>query len=527
MARPARAVRALLAAALAAGLAHPAASQGTITVAMTAGDIPVTTGNPDQGFEGFRFVALNLYDALIGWDLSSADKPSTLRPGLATEWHVDEANPRRWLFTLRQGVKWHDGCPFTADDVVWNFGRFDEKLPQFNAQQFALSRAYLPNYVSVEKVDDKTVAFTTKQPGSMFPYEMSYVLLTSRCRAEALKYDWNAMASQPSGTGPYRFDRMVPHERLELVPNKDYWDTARVPKQDRLVLLPMPEASTRTAALLSDQVNFVEAPTPDAVPRLKASGMKVITNTYPHNWAYQLNFVRGPFADARVRRAANMALNRADVVELLGGMALEGPANYPPGMPLYGKPPIAKYDPAGARALLKEAGCLPCKITLAISTSGSGQMQPLPMNELVKSQLDEAGFDVTLRVMDWNALLALTRAGVDSAPDVDGINVSRALMDPVNGMTRFIQKAQWAPAGGNWGHYYNPELEALVTEAFAEFDPAKRDAILTRLHERMVGDSVMLWVVHDINPRALSPKVKGFVQAQSWFQDLTPVTVAK
>jgi len=133
MARPARAVRALLAAALATGLAHPAASQGTVTVAMTAGDIPVTTGNPDQGFEGFRFVALNLYDALIGWDLSSADKPSTLRPGLATEWHVDEANPRRWLFTLRQGVKWHDGCPFTADDVVWNFGRFDEKLPQFNA----------------------------------------------------------------------------------------------------------------------------------------------------------------------------------------------------------------------------------------------------------------------------------------------------------------------------------------------------------------------------------------------------------
>ncbi len=74
------------------------------------------------------------------------------------------------------------------------------------------------------------------------------------------------MPSSPSGTGPYRFDRMVPHERLELVPNKDYWDTARVPKQDRLVLLPMPEASTRTAALLSGQVNFVEAPTPGRHP---------------------------------------------------------------------------------------------------------------------------------------------------------------------------------------------------------------------------------------------------------------------
>ncbi len=80
---------------------------------------------------------------------------------------------------------------------------------------------------------------------------------------------------------------MVAHERLELVPNKDYWDEGHIPKQDRLVLLPMPEASTRTAALLSGQVNFVEAPTPDALPRLKSSGMRIVTNSYPHNRSYQ------------------------------------------------------------------------------------------------------------------------------------------------------------------------------------------------------------------------------------------------
>lgn len=508
-------------------VAAPARAQGVLTVAMTAGAIPVTGGNPDQGFEGFRFVALNLYDALINWDLGSADKPSVIKPGLATRWEVDAEDKTRWLFTLREGVKFHDGCPFDADAVVWNFGRYDEKAPQWNPQQFALSRAYLPNYAKIEKVDDKTVAITTKIPSSLFPYEMSYILMTSKCRAEALKYDWAALAGQPSGTGPYRFDRMVPNERLELIPNKEYWDTKRIPKQDRLVLLPMPEASTRTAALLSGQVNFVEAPTPDAVPRLKSSGMKVITNTYPHNWAYQLNFKNGAFKDVRVRRAANYALNRADIVELLGGIALEGPANYPPGAPLYGKPASYKFDLVKAKALLKEANCVPCKITLAISTSGSGQMQPLPMNELIKSQLEAAGFQVTLQVMDWNALLALTRAGVDTAPNVDGINVSRALLDPINGMTRFMQKAQWAPQGGNWGHYGSDEAEAMVKAAFNEFDPAKRDALLVALHEKMVDEAVMLWGVHDINPRAISPKVQGFVQAQSWFQDLTPITVAK
>ena len=508
-------------------LAAPASAQGILTVAMTAGDIPVTGGNPDQGFEGFRFVALNLYDALVNWDLGSADKPSVIKPGLATEWHVDPNDHKRWLFTLREGVKFHDGCTFDADSVLWNFGRYDEKAPQWNPQQFALSRAYLPNYAGIEKVDAKTIALTTKIPSSLFPYEMSYVVMTSPCRAQALKYDWAAYANAPSGTGPYRFDRMVPHERLELVPNKDYWDTTRVPKQDRLILLPMPEASTRTAALLSGQVNFVEAPTPDAIPRLKSAGMKVITNTYPHNWAYQLNFVNGPFKDVRVRKAANYALNRADIVELLGGIAIEGAANYPPTAALYGHPVSYKFDLAKAKALLKEANCVPCKITFAISTSGSGQMQPLPMNELIKSQLEEAGFQVTLQVMDWNALLALTRAGVDTAPNVDGINVSRALMDPINGMTRFIQKAQWAPAGGNWGHFATDETEAMVATAFNEFDTAKRDADLIKLHEKMVDDAVMLWAVHDINPRAISPKVQGFVQAQSWFQDLTPITIAK
>lgn len=208
-------------------------AESVLRVAMTAGDIAVTTGTADQGFEGFRFVAWSLYDALVGWDLSSSDKPSDIIPGLATEWAVDPADPKRWLFKLRQGVKWHDGCPFTAEDVVWNYRRVtDNAAPQFFAQQFALTRAYMTNVANMEKVDDHTVAITTKFVESLFPYTMSYVPLISRCRAEVLKYDWAAYAMQPSGTGPYLFGRMIPRERLELVPNKAYWNPKRVPKHD-------------------------------------------------------------------------------------------------------------------------------------------------------------------------------------------------------------------------------------------------------------------------------------------------------
>ena len=87
----------------------PAAAAGVLTVAMTAGDIAVTTGTPDQGFEGLRFVGWSLYDALVGWDLSKADKASDIIPGLATSWAIDPNDHKRWIFKLRQGVKFHDG----------------------------------------------------------------------------------------------------------------------------------------------------------------------------------------------------------------------------------------------------------------------------------------------------------------------------------------------------------------------------------------------------------------------------------
>src|SRR5271166_6461345 len=499
---------------------------GTLIVGMTAGDIPVTTGNPDQGFEGYRFVGYNLYDALLLWDLSKADKPSEIKPGLATSYEIDPNDHKRWIVHLRHGVKYHDGCDFKAGDVVWNYQwRMDQKAPYFLAQQFAYSRTWLTNIKSVSKIDDYTVAFENNFVESLFPYSLSYVMMVSQCRAKELNYDWAQYALHPSGTGPYKFERLVAHQRLEMVPNTEYWDKARIPKQDRLVLIPMPEASTRTAALLSGQVNWIEAPSPDAIPRLKSAGMKIVTNVYPHNWSYQLNFVKGPFADKRVRQAANYALNREDMKDMLNGLMLEEYATVPPSTPYYGHPVIYKYDPDKAKALLKEAGCTPCKVTFAISTSGSGQMQPLPMNELVKSQLDAVGFEVTLDTMDWNALLKLTREGVDEHPTTNAINVSRQTQDPFNALIRHVWTAQWAPKGSNWGHYSNPEVDKLIDNILSEFDTAKRLVLLTKLHEMMNEEAVLIFVAHDLNPRAMSPEVHGFVQAQSWFQDLTPVSV--
>src|SRR5260370_34029260 len=98
----------------------PVLAQGTLRIGMTAADIPLTTGQTDQGGEGMRFMGYTVYDGLLNWDLSSSDKPSGLMPGLAPAWQADEGENTPWVFTLREGVKFHDGSEFTANAVVWH-----------------------------------------------------------------------------------------------------------------------------------------------------------------------------------------------------------------------------------------------------------------------------------------------------------------------------------------------------------------------------------------------------------------------
>ena len=137
---------------LAAALATAAlAQEKVLRIGMTAADIPKTHGQPDQGFEGNRFTGIPLYDALTHWDLSSADKPSVLIPGLATEWKVSDADKTKWVFKLRQGVKFHDGSDLKADAIVWNVQKvLDKEAPHFAPDQIGVTVSRMPNLVSAK-----------------------------------------------------------------------------------------------------------------------------------------------------------------------------------------------------------------------------------------------------------------------------------------------------------------------------------------------------------------------------------------
>jgi peptide/nickel transport system substrate-binding protein len=392
---------------------------------MTAADIPRTLGQPDQGFEGNRFTGIPIYDGLTQWDLSKEKEPSGVIPGAATEWKVDDADKTKWMFKLRPGVKFHDGSTLTADAIVWNVQKvLDKAAPHFDPSQVGVTASRMPTLRTARKIDDMTVELTTAEPDAFLPINLTNLFIASPAHweaklkavpasvtdaAERAKQAWAAFAADPSGSGPFRVTRFVSRERLELAKFPEYWDEKRRPKIDKVVLLPLPEANARTAALLSGQVDWIEAPAPDAVPQIKQRGFVLYQNAQPHVWPWQLSFAEGsPWLDRRVRYAANLCVNRTELKELLGGMMAEATGTYEPGHPWHGNPKFQiKYDPAGAKKLMQEAGhsaAKPLKVKVQTSASGSGQMQPIPMNEYMQQALKDCFFDVELDVIEWNTL---------------------------------------------------------------------------------------------------------------------------
>lgn len=536
-----------VAVAFAASVGLAAAQEKVLRVAMTAADIPKTNGQPDQGFEGNRFTGIPLFDALTHWDLSSADRASVIVPGLATEWKTDDKDKTKWVFKLRQGVKFHDGADLKADAIVWNVEKvLNKEARHFAPDQIGVTVSRMPTLVSARRIDDYTVELTTKEPDSFLPLNLTNLFIASPAHwqkkydalasvadpAERAKQAWAAFAADASGSGPFKMARFSPRERVEYVKNATYWDPKRRPQIDRVVLVPMPEASARTAALLSGQVDWIENPAPDSIAPIKQKGFTVYTNAQPHVWPWQFSFAEGsPWVDKRLRHAANLCVNREELKQALNGLMEVPKGTVPPGHPWWGNPKFEiKYDLAGAKKLMEEAGFSASKrlkVKTITSASGSGQMQPIPMNEFLQQALKECYFDVELDVIEWNALFNNWRAGAKDASSrgAHATNVTFAAMDPFFAMVRFTSSKTVPPTSNNWGYFTSPELDALIADARTSFEGTARDAALAKLHAKIVEEAPFLWVAHDVGPRAMSPKVRNVVQPKSWFIDIATMSM--
>jgi peptide/nickel transport system substrate-binding protein len=302
-----------------------------------------------------------------------------------------------------------------------------------------------------------------------------------------------------------------------------------------VVSFPIPEAVTRMAALRNGQVDWIEAPPPDGIPSLRQVGFTIVTNSYPMTWSWMLNVdaPQTPFADLRVRQALNYCVDRDGLVSLLNGTASPAVGLFDATDPLFGKPEQHyKLDPERGRALLAQAGynpSHPLRFKVLIPSSGSGMMMPVPMNEFLQGNLrDTCGVDVSFEIVEFNIMLTLNRQTA-TAPLLRGalaLNVAPPTSDPAQ-VLRYTGADFMPPKGVAWADFNDPQYEAALKDMEQATDPADADAALRRAHERFVDQAPWLFIVHDLNARAMSPKVHGFVQAQSWFQDLVPVSIGQ
>jgi ABC-type transport system substrate-binding protein len=490
-----------------------------LRVGLSNSVIPRTTGLADRGIEGRRFIGHTIYDPLLYYGSQGNGSPYALQPYLATEWSSDPQDRLRWTFRLRDGVRFHDGSDFTAEAVAWNFAKlYDEAAPQFKADEAASAQAFGPRLVSWTVDDRLTITVTTETADPFVPYSMSNLTFVSPAQFDAVGGSWDAFAAAPSGTGPFRLTFLAPQERAELTRNDSYWDPNRIPHVARMDLFPIAEPNTRTAALLSGQVDWIEAVTPDAVDVLRGAGAQVVTNPYPQVWSYWFSFLDGsPWRDPRVRRAANLAVDREGLVGVLNGLMVPAVGHYPPDHPWFGTPSFTPaHDPDEARRLLAEAGFgpkTPLRSRLLATDGGSGMMQPPPMNAFVQDNLRAVGIEMEIVIVDWNALFgALTPGAADPASmGCDMINLSVATMDPSE-MLRLFGSRFTAPNGINWGGAVSARADAALEAVYQAFDPAEQNRLLGAFHAAIVDDDLALFIAHDPFPRAFAANVSGFAE---------------
>ena len=298
--------------------------------------------------------------------------------------------------------------------------------------------------------------------------------------------------------------------------------------------MPIPEANSRLAALRSGQVDWIEVPPPDGIDSLKSAGYIITTGSYPHVWPwfYNIGATNSPFKDVRVRQALNYCIDREGLVSLLNGTAEPAVGWLKASDPDFGSPVNHyKFDAAKGKALLAEAGYTstkPLSFKVMISNSGSGQMLPLPMNEFLQQNLKEAcGVNVEFDVIEWQVLLTAARARRRIAPACTGrwrsISVRHRQMSASWRVISRPPTGRRTDSISSSGRMMN-STNALKTLSEAS-DPAVISAAYRKAHERLVDNPPWLYIVHDLNPRAMSPKVKGFVSPQSWFVDLSNVSL--
>ncbi|MBN9510538.1 MAG: ABC transporter substrate-binding protein [Alphaproteobacteria bacterium] len=503
---------------LTSGVARAA---GTLVWGMPA-ETDILDPHATGGWSTYQ-VTYQIFEGLVKEDLTKADVPTPpLVPALATSWEISP-DGTVYTFKLRPGVKFHDGTPFDAAAVKFNFERFwDESSPNFYKKAKAFVIAYTKWIKSVEVVDPMTVRVTLKAPN----YQWLRIGLQSYGQPLMIsptavkKYGNGGIALHPIGTGPFRFVERDQGVKTVLERNPDYW--GRPAKLDRIIFRPLQDPATRVNALENGEIQMMSTPPWDEIQRLVGEGFKLSTNAnVPYINFLHLNFKNDAMKDIRVRKAINMAIDREgiahDIYHGTGraeyGMLSPGTDAYDPTFKSY------SYDPEGAKKLLAEAGhAHDLKLVFELPQYGTGEL----VETWIQRDLKKVGIDVQLKKYEWITYMGKWAGGMPASVAFNTIGWGMSTPAWID----IVSRCDSAPPGGvNSGWYCNKEVDKLLDAAILERDPVKMKAIYQKANRLIMDDAAFVPTVDDLQPMLLSPKVKGFVNPpEDWF-DLSTVSV--
>jgi len=384
----------------------PAKDTGAKNVLRWSSQGDAFTMDPHAQNEGQTLTfAQQIYEPLVDRapDLSK-------EPGLAVSWRL--VDPTIWEFKLRPNVKFHDGRPFTADDVVFSYQR--ALSPTSDMRQIIASVA------KVEAVDPLTVRIKTNGPSPILPDEISNIYIMSRGWAQEHKVTTpqdtasgqeTYAVRHTNGTGAFMLDKREPDVRTVWKRNPDWWGLQQYPHNvDEVVYVPIKNAATRVAALLSGELDFVLDPPLQDLPRLQTAGNIVVQKAAEARTVFlgmnmgapelASSSVKGrnPFADVRVRKAMNMAVDvNAITRAVMRGNAVPAGNVIPPGAHGYDKTldTHLPFDRDGAKALLAEAG-YPDGFDVRLDCSNDRYINDEAICQAVVGMLARVGVKVTL-----------------------------------------------------------------------------------------------------------------------------------
>ncbi|UFJ42608.1 ABC transporter substrate-binding protein [Brevibacillus humidisoli] len=471
--------------ALAAGCSQPAGNSSQADgQGMDDGEkvLTIASGNDIVGFDihdhnntSTEAVHVNMFNYLVRKDANQQ-----IQPDLAVSWET--VNETTWRFQLREGVAFHNGDPFTAADVKFTLERVagDNKLLEYG------------NYKQIKEVkvvDEHTVDIITHAPEPVLLNRLSRLGSGMLPSTYIEENGWDHFLSQPVGTGPYKFSEWIRDDRLILVKNDQYFGDQ--PKWDKLIFRSIPEDATRVAELLTGGVDLAVNIPPSDLQRIEENqGTHTVQGSTQRVMLLAVRMTDGAVtADHRVREAIDLAIDEQAIVRnILAGGGTPTRTRVTPGN-FGGHPDLydtSLYDPERAKKLLAEAGYA-SGLELTLSAPSGRYLKDKETAELIMAMLGEVGIKANLELLEWSSFSSRYKS--KTFHELFMIAYGNSMFDASLAFDRlFSERAKGET------DYNNEEVDALLTEAEQNMNPAEREKQYQRAQEIVADERPQIYL---------------------------------